>query len=241
MNHFTTAWNPLFSVMKFCTLRHEFAPSVMSPIVWSVMKYNSRHEKNFRHESLTTSWTHFFSVMKCCSLRHEFVHFVISLSYPATTSWSHGLMGAPKLHIFTHQALHQSPQAQHEGVQGFSWFIQSFLQMEFLLVLRIVTPVSVARTGSGICRQIVQFRTFCGCLTSRAGRVAGGRISITNYLEDRDWILFKSNAQLVRSCCRLPSCPPSRPDGGNNPLRPVRQPELVQFYYESTQFHHAST
>jgi len=125
-----------------------------------------------RHESLTTSWTHFFSVMKCCSLRHEFVHFVISLSYPATTSWSHGLMGASKLHIFTHQALRQSPQAQHQGVQGFSVFIQSCLQTEFLLVLRIVTPVSVARTGGGICRQIVQFRTFCGGLTSLACRVS---------------------------------------------------------------------
>ena len=115
----STSWTHLFAVMKCFFLRHEFAPSVISPIVWSVMKYNFRHEKIFRHESLTTSWTHFFSVMKCCSLRHEFVHFVISLSYPATTSWSHGLMGAPKLHIFTHQALHQSPQAQHEGVQGF--------------------------------------------------------------------------------------------------------------------------
>ena len=211
MNHSTTAWKPLFSVMKFYTFRNEFTPFVMSPI--------------------------FHSVMKFYFLRHESAHFFIMKSYPATTSWR---LDWWVLHRFTHLAVLQSPQTQHGGVQGLSLFIQSWLQTEFLLVLRIVTPVSVARTGSGICRQIVQFRTFCGGLTSRAGRVAGGRISITNYLEDRDWILFKSNAQLVRSCCRLPSCPPPR-DGGNNPLRPVRQPELVQFYYESTQFHHAST
>ena len=127
----------------------------------------------------------FFSVMKCCCLRHEFVHFVFSPSYAATTSWFQGLMGALKLHIFCHQALHQSPQAQHEGVQRFSQFSQSLLQTEFFLVLRIVTPVSVARTGGGICRQIVQFRTFCGGLTSLAGRVSGGLISVF-----RAWTVF---------------------------------------------------
>jgi len=106
MNHSTTAWKPLFSVMKFYTLRHEFAPSVMSPIVCSVMKYKSRHENFLRHESLTTSWTHFFSVMKFCSLRHEFAPSVMSpivwsvMKYnfrheknfrheSLTTSWTH--------------------------------------------------------------------------------------------------------------------------------------------------------
>ena len=185
MNHFTTAWKPLFSVMKLNTLRDEFTPSVMSPIVCSVMKYKSRHEIFVRDESLSTSWTHYFAVMKCYFLRHELAHFFIIPSYPATTSW---WLDAWVLHWFTRQAVLQSPQTQHGGVQGLSLFIQSWLQTEFLLVLRIVTPVSVARTGCGICRQIVQFRTFCGGLTSRAGRVAGGRISITNYLEDRDWI-----------------------------------------------------
>jgi len=149
MNHSTTAWKPLFSVMKFYTFRNEFTPFVMSPI--------------------------FHSVMKFYFLRNESAQFFIMKSYSATTSWR---LDWWVLHRFTHLAVLQSPQTQHGGVQGLSLFIQSWLQTEFLLVLRIVTPVSVARTGSGICRQIVQFRTFCGGLTSPAGRVAGWRISV---------------------------------------------------------------
>ena len=95
------------------------------------------------------------------------------------------LIDGPKLHTFTHEALHQSPQAQHDGVQGFSLFIQSCLQMEFLLVLRIVTPVSVARIGGGICRQIVQFRTVCGGLTFLTCRGSGRLISVF-----RAWAVF---------------------------------------------------
>jgi len=108
-----------------------------------VMNHSRRHEIHF-----FPSWNFVPSVM----ILHNW-SWVGLIKQPRVV-----LIHAPKLHTFTHPAWHQSPQAQHEGVQGFSLFIQSGLQAELLLVLRIVTPVSVARTGGGICRQIVQFR-----------------------------------------------------------------------------------
>ena len=68
MNHFTTAWKPLFSVMKFYTLRNDFTPSVMSPIVCSVMKYIFP-SWNFR------PWWITFPVMNTLYFRHEILFF----------------------------------------------------------------------------------------------------------------------------------------------------------------------
>ena len=58
-------------------------------------------------------------------------------------------------------------------MQCFPIMIQSFLSTELLLVLCVITPVSVARTGGGICRQIKQFRTLFGVFTSLAYMVFG--------------------------------------------------------------------
>jgi len=155
MKSIIPSWNPLFFRHEilfppswFCTFRNEsfFGPSWNQTLVmkkFPVMNHSRRHEIHF-----FPSWNFVPSVM----ILHNW-SWVGLIKQPRVV-----LIHAPKLHTFTHPAWHQSPQAQHEGVQGFSLFIQSGLQAELLLVLRIVTPVSVARTGGGICRQIVQFR-----------------------------------------------------------------------------------
>jgi len=52
--------------------------------------------------------------------------------------------------------------------------VLSCLHAELLFVLRIVTAVSISRTGCSVCWQVVQFRSLCGCQTLSAGSVFGG-------------------------------------------------------------------
>ena len=86
---------------------------------------------------------------------------------------------------------HHTFQAQHQRLQFVTIFIDCFLWTELLLVLCIVTPVSLARTGGGIRRRIVQFWTLFGGQTSRASAVFGGLVSVF-----RAWAVFSHALEL---------------------------------------------
>ena len=63
------------------------------------------------------------------------------------------------------------------------------LLTELLLIFCVVTPVSVARTGGGICRQIKQFRTVFGVFTSLA-YIVYGELHDSSML--RAWSVFSN-------------------------------------------------
>jgi len=178
MSSKSASWK-FIGVMKRFSRRHELKSGVMKLFRRHETIFSASWIKIWRHENISASWNHFFAVMKLFP-RHESTFGVMKIIFPQACRFVSRVMKVRSAAIHPHMlsAVNTAwlgKKAHHTMMyKCLLIFILSCLHAELLFVLRIVTAVSIARTGCSICWQVVQFRTLCGGQTLSAGSVFGG-------------------------------------------------------------------